>query len=69
VIALLIAAAEPSKVPIYIAGSLFALWAVVLGWIGLNRPEFPYHVRGQRAVVGVSLTLAVVTVAMAIVSS
>jgi hypothetical protein len=69
VIALLVAAADPSKVPIYIAGSLFALWAVVLGWIGLSRPGFPYSLVGQRAVVGVSLTLAAVTIAMAIISA
>ena len=63
---LLIAAAEPSKVPFYIAGGAFAAWAVVLAWVGLTRPSFPFNVRGQGAVVGVSLLLAVLAIGMAI---
>jgi hypothetical protein len=67
--ALAFAASEPSKVPFYIAGGVFAVWAVSLAWVGLTRPAFPYHARGQRAVVGVSLVLAVIAVAMAIHTS
>jgi hypothetical protein len=66
---LLLAAAEPSKLLFYIAGGLFAAWAVVLAAAGLTRPSFPYSARGERAVIGVSLTLAVVAIAMAIVTS
>jgi hypothetical protein len=62
----LFAAAEPSKVPFYIAGALFASWAVVLAWIGLTRPSFPFNVRGQRGVIAISLLLAVLAIAMAI---
>ena len=62
----LIAAAEPSKVPFYIAGAVLASWAVVLAWIGLTRPSFPYDVRGQRAVMGISLLLAALAIGMAI---
>ena len=62
----LIAAAEPSKVPFYIAGGLFACWAVVLAWIGLTRPSFPFNARGQGGVVAISLLLAVLAVGMAI---
>jgi hypothetical protein len=62
----LIAAAEPSKVPFYIAGGALAVWAVVLSWIGLTRPSFPFDVRGQRAVMGISLLLAVLAIAMAV---
>lgn len=62
----LIAAAEPSKVPFYIAGGVLASWAVVLAWIGLTRPSFPYNVRGQRAVIGISLLIAALAIAMAI---
>jgi hypothetical protein len=65
----LIASAEPSKVPIYIAGGVLALWAVVLAGLGLSRPGFPYGVVGQRAVIGVSATLAALAIAMAIVTS
>jgi hypothetical protein len=66
VIGLLLAAAEPSRVPFYIAGGLLVLWAVVLSAIGLSRPEFPYNARGARAVMLVSVVFVVLTIAMAI---
>jgi hypothetical protein len=66
---LLVAADEPSKVPFYIAGALLAGWAVVLAGIGLSRASFPYNVRGQNAVIGVSLVLVLATIAMAIKTS
>ncbi len=62
----LIAAAEPSKVPFFIAGGALASWAVVLAWIGLTRPSFPFNIRGERAVIGISLLLAALAIAMAI---
>ena len=64
----LFAAAEPSKVPFFIAGGLLAVWAVVLAWAGLTRPSFPFSSTGQRAVIALSLLLAVLAVAMAIVT-
>jgi hypothetical protein len=69
VLSLLIAASEPSKVPFYVAGLVLAGWAVVLASIGLTRPSFPFNVRGQRAVIGVSFVLVVVAIAMAIATS
>jgi hypothetical protein len=65
----LLAAAEPSKVPFYLAGGVFAAWAVVLAAAGLTRPSFPFGPGGQRAVTAISLLLAVVAIAMAIVTS
>ena len=65
----MLAAAEPSHVPFYIAGGLFAVWAVVLSSIGMTRPSFPYSAAGQRAVIGVSLVLAALAIAMAVVTS
>ena len=65
----LLAAAEPSHVPFFIAGGVFAVWAVILSWVGLTRPEFPFTGVGQRAVMGVSLLLAATAIAMAIVTS
>jgi hypothetical protein len=62
-------AATVSKVPFYIAGAAFAIWAVVLAAIGLNRPGFPYSVRGARVVMAISALLVVVTIAMAIHTS
>ncbi len=66
---LLLAAAEPSKVPFFIAGGALAVWAVVLSSVGLTRPEFPFSAAGQRGVMLISFLLAVVAIAMAIVTS
>jgi hypothetical protein len=66
---LILAEAGPSKVPFYIAGGLFAVWAVVLASIGLTRPEFPYNVRGQRTVIAISFVLLVASIATAIGTS
>jgi hypothetical protein len=68
VLTLLFAAAEPSKVPFYIAGGAFAIWAVVLAGAGLTRPSFPFGQTGQRAVVAISFLLAVLAIAMAVVT-
>jgi hypothetical protein len=62
VLAVLFAAAEPSKVPFYIAGGALAVYAVVLAGIGLTQPEFPYGVRGQRAVIALSFVLIVIAI-------
>jgi hypothetical protein len=69
VLSLLIAAAEPSKVPFYFAGGVLAVWAVLLAAVGLTRPSFPGNATGQRAVMAVSFVLMLVAVAMAIVTS
>jgi len=69
VLTVLLAAAEPSKVPFYIAGGAFAAWAVVLAGAGLTRPSFPFGAAGQRVVMAISFLLAVLAIAMAIVTS
>ena len=61
--------ATVSKVPFYIAGGVLAGWAVVLAALGLRQPEFPKNLGGQRTVIGISLLLAVVAIAMAIKTS
>ena len=66
---LVVAAGEPSKVPFYIAGGAFAVWAVVLAGLGLTHPSFPYNVRGQRLVMLVSFLLAAVAIGLAIKTS
>ncbi len=45
------------------------MYAVVLAGIGLARPAFPGNERGARAVMGVSVVLVAVTIAMAIITS
>jgi hypothetical protein len=62
-------AAEPSKVPVYVVGAVFATWAVALAGVGLTRPNFPFGVAGQRLVMLVSLLLAAATIAAAIGTS
>jgi hypothetical protein len=69
VLSSILVAASVSKVPFYIAGGALAVWAVVLATIGLNRPEFPGNLRGQRGVIAVTLLLVVVAIAMAIHTS
>jgi hypothetical protein len=69
VLTTVLAAAEPSHLAFYIAGAVFAVWAVVVSWVGLTRPSFPFNVTGQRAVIGVSFILAAVAIAMAVVTS
>jgi hypothetical protein len=66
VLSALIAAAEPSKVPFYIGGGVFAAWAVVLAAIGLTRPSFPFSDGGARGVMVISLVLAAVAIGTAI---
>ena len=65
----LIAAAEPSKVPFYIAGGVLVLWAVVLATIGLRNPEFPANDGAARAVMGLTAVLVVIAIAMAVITS
>jgi hypothetical protein len=69
VVTLLLAAAEPSKTPFYLAGGVLAAWAVVLAAVGLTRPSFPSAPRGERGVILVSLVLVAVAIAMAITTS
>jgi hypothetical protein len=69
VTALLIAAGEPSKVPLYIVGGLLVVWALSVSAIGLTRPDFPSNARGQRLVIGTSAVLMLGTMAMAVVTS
>lgn len=61
--------ASVSKVPFYLAGAVLVLWAVGLSAYGLTRPGFPSTVAGQRGVIGVSVVLALVAIAMAIHTS
>jgi hypothetical protein len=60
---------EPSKTPFYIAGGLLALWAVLLGFIGLRSETFPANSGGQRTVMGISVLLVVLALAMALITS
>ncbi|MBV9339081.1 MAG: hypothetical protein JO262_07440 [Solirubrobacterales bacterium] len=66
---LLVAAGEPSKIPFYIAGGLLVLWALTLAAVGLTRPAFPTNQRAARGVMLVSAVLALLAMAMAVITS
>ncbi len=66
---ILLAAAEPSRVPFYLLGGALAAWAVVLAAIGLTRPSFPVNDRGARGVMAISAVLFVATLAAAVATS
>jgi len=66
---ILLAAAEPSKVPFYIAGALLVIWAVGLAGVGLTHPSLPFNIRGQWVVMLISLLLAALAIGMAIATA
>jgi hypothetical protein len=65
----LLATADPSKVPFYIAGGGLAVWAVAVAAFGITHPSFPGSQQAQRGVILVSLILVVLAIAMAIATS
>lgn len=70
VLSFIVAAAEgaehTSKTAFYIAGGLFAAWAVLIGIIGINRPGFPSGAGTARLamVLGVVLMLGAMSTAV-----
>jgi hypothetical protein len=66
---LLAAETEKSKTAFYIVGAVFAAWAIVLAALGLSRPDFPGNGRAARGVMGLSLALAVGSIAAAVATS
>jgi hypothetical protein len=61
--------AESSKTAFYVAGGVFALWAVILGAIGLRQPEFPRRPSAARGVMAISTLLALASVGTAVLTS
>lgn len=60
---------EPSKTAFYVAGSLFAVWAVVLSAIGLRNADFPPTGTVARLVMTISLVGLLATASFAIATS
>ena len=60
---------EPDKAPFYILGGLLAVYAVILGFIGLRSDSFPGGGGGQRAVMGVTVLLVVLALGSALITS
>jgi hypothetical protein len=68
VLAVLFAAAEPTKTAWYVAGAVLAIYAVVLAFIGLRSPDFPFGKRGERGVIALSVVLVVIAIGAAILT-
>jgi hypothetical protein len=66
---LITAADEPSKVPFFIIGGALAIYAVILSAIGIQRPDFPANMGGQRGVIALTAVIAVLAIGAAILTS
>jgi hypothetical protein len=61
-------AAEPSKVPFFVAGGAFAAWAIVLFAVGMRSESFPGGEGGQRGIVAVTVVLMAAAMATAVIT-
>jgi hypothetical protein len=61
--------AEKSKVPFFVAGGLFAVWAIVLFLVGMRSQTFPGGQSGERTVIAVSLVLMLAAMATAVITA
>jgi hypothetical protein len=52
-----------------ILGSLLAVWAVVIAFLGIRRPDFPRSGRAEKLVSGVFIVLVAGTIAAGVVSA
>jgi hypothetical protein len=59
---------ESSKAAFYVAGTVLALWAVVLAYIGITQHDFPRSKDASRGVMGLSALLVVATMATAVIT-
>jgi hypothetical protein len=60
---------EPSKVPFFIAGGAFAVWAVVMFVVGMRSASFPGGEGGQRGVIAVTVVLMAAAMATAVITA
>jgi hypothetical protein len=58
--------AERSETPFYVAGVVFAIWAIFIGVTGLRSASFPATAAQGRAITAVSVLLAAVCMALAV---
>jgi hypothetical protein len=61
--------AEPSKVPFYVAGGVFVVWAMTLFLVGMRNDSFPGGQRAARGVMAVSLVLMAAAMATAVITA
>ena len=61
--------AEKSKVPFYICGGGLAAWAVIVGIIGITRPDFPTNQAGRNGVIMISVLLVLGATSTAVITA
>ena len=62
----LAAEAEKSETPFYVAGVVFAAWAIAIGVTGLRSESFPASASQGRTITIVSVVLAAACMAIAV---
>jgi hypothetical protein len=62
-------ASEPSKVPFFIAGGVFVVWAMTLFLVGMRNDSFPGGQAAARGVMAVSVVLMAAAMATAVVTA
>jgi Ca2+/Na+ antiporter len=60
--------AEPNKTAYYVIGGCLAIWAVVVGSVGVLRPQFASSAAAARGAIGVTLLLVVGAMASAVLT-
>lgn len=68
VLAAVLAEAEPNKTAYYILGGCLAVWAVLVGSIGIARPQLAASAGASRGVIALTLLLVVGTMAAAVLT-
>jgi hypothetical protein len=67
--ALLLAAEEGSHTAFYLAGGALAAWAVIVGILGITRPDFPTNQVGRNAVIMISVVLVLGATSTAVITA
>jgi hypothetical protein len=68
--ALLLAAKEEgSHTAFYIAGGCLAAWAVIVGILGITRPDFPTNQAGRNGVIMISVLLVLGATSTAVITA
>jgi hypothetical protein len=69
VLALLLAAEEPSKTAFYVAGGILTAWAVLVAFVGITQPDFPKNQAGRTGVMLITALLVATAMAMAVITA
>jgi hypothetical protein len=62
-------AAEPSKTPFYVFGGVLAAWAVLVGLLGIVKPDLPAKAAAQAAIMFVTVALVAAAMTTAVVTA